>query len=181
MPSTQTAPRIAAPLRTEYPPYFHQYLTELPAGDILSLLRRQVASLVADIGGLDDKRALYRYAPSKWSIKEVVGHMIDAERVFAYRAMCFARGEGQSLPGFDEDAWVAAADFDRRSLPGLLEELRQVRAASLAMFEAMEPGVFDRRGIANNRVTSVRAVPFVLGGHVEHHTRILRERYLPGA
>jgi hypothetical protein len=181
MLSPQPQPSIAPPLRTEYPPYFQQYMNELPPGDILPLMRRQIADVSALLGSLSDQQALHRYAPGKWSVKEVVGHMIDAERVFTYRAMCFARGERQSLPGFDEDAWIASADFDGRALRSLLDELRQVRAASLAMFEGMGPNTLDRRGIANNRVTTVRSVPFILAGHVQHHTRILRERYLAGA
>lgn len=174
------APRLAVapPLPTEYPAYFKQYMAEVPVGDILPLLERQVRDTVALLGGLNDKQALHRYAPGKWSVKEVLGHVIDSERVFAYRAMAFARGERQSLPGYDEDSWVAAASFDARPLPGLLDELQRVRAATVAMFAGMADETWNRVGTANNRATSVRSMPFILAGHERHHVRILRERYL---
>jgi len=172
---------ITRPDASEYAPYFATYVDEVPAGDVLATLTRQVEDTCSLLSGLSDAEAAYRYAPGKWSIKEVIGHVADTERIMVYRALCFARGETAMLPGFDENAYVAGASFDTRSLDDLLAELRTVRAATVPLFASLNAQELERRGRANNRDYSVRAFPFIIAGHERHHVDILRERYLPRA
>jgi DinB superfamily len=122
-------------------------------------------------------RAL-RYAPGKWTLKEVVGHLIDDERIFAYRALCVARGDARRLPGFDENEYVAATDFESRPLPRLIAEYRAVRAATLALFAPLTAEEWVRRGNVNGYEASVRGLAFHVAGHELHHLRTLREKYL---
>lgn len=172
---------ITRPEASEYAPYFATYIDKVPAGDVLALLTRQVEDTCTLLNGLSASEAGYRYAPEKWSIREVVGHVTDTERIMTYRALCFARGETVMLPGFDENAYVAGASFEARSLADLLDELRTVRAATVSFFASLNEQELARRGRANNREYSVRAFAFILAGHELHHASILRERYLPHA
>jgi len=171
---------IARPASTEYEPYFARYVDLVPEGDVLELLRRQVAETAALVGTLSDRDADHRYAEGKWSIKEVIGHLADAERIFLYRALCFARGEPKELPGWDENEYVARAKFGARRLPDLVAELAAARAASVAFFAGLDAEELARPGKANQRKYSVRAVAYIMAGHERHHGNILRERYLPG-
>lgn len=175
-----TTTTIARPAETEYDPYFGRYVSLVPDGDLLALLARQVEETVDLLHALDADGADYRYAAGKWSIKEVVGHLSDTERIFAYRALRFARGDGTPLPGFDENLFVANARFAERTLPDLLAELRAVRAASIAFFAGLQPDELERRGLASGKSMSVRACAYNIAGHERHHVAILRERYLPG-
>jgi len=170
---------IARPAADEYAPYFGRYIEQVPEGSVLELLRRQVSDTEALVGGLGDRDADYRYADGKWSIKEVVGHVADTERIMVYRALCFARGEAAGLPGFDENAYVAHSGFAGRTLGDLLAEFKSVRAATLSFFAGLDAEALQRRGTANNRAYSVRAVAYIVAGHERHHTAILAERYLP--
>lgn len=171
---------IARPASGEYVPYFAQYVDLVPEGDILDLLRRQVDETAALVGKLSDRDADYRYAEGKWSVKEVVGHLADAERIFLYRALCFARGEPKELPGWDENEYVARAAFGARRLADLVAELQTARASTVAFFSGLDAQELLRRGSANQRGYSVRAVAYITAGHERHHCRIIRERYLPG-
>ncbi len=171
---------IAHPAPSEYVPYFAKYVDLVPEGDVLELLERQVDDTAALVGRLSDRDGEYRYAEGKWSIKEVVGHVCDTERIFVYRALCFARGESASLPAFDEDQYVRRSGFGARSLPDLVAELRTVRAATLSFFRGLGPEVLPRRGIANKREYTVRSIAYIIAGHERHHGNIIRERYLPG-
>jgi hypothetical protein len=171
---------IERPEPTEFVPYFARYIDLVPQGDVLELLKRQVDETGALVGGLSDHDADFRYAEGKWSVKEVIGHIADTERIFVYRALCFARGEPGGLPGFDENAYVRGAGFGARRLPDLLGELRTVRAATLAFFSGLGAEELVRRGTANNREYSVRAVAYIIAGHERHHAGIVTERYLPG-
>lgn len=173
MPSRLPGP----PPPAEYPDH-RAYVGLVPEGDVLDRLMEQVHATQALLRGLPDEQALHRYAPDKWSIKEVIGHLADAERIFCARAVAFARGDRTELPGFDHDAYVAAADFDRRSLKSLLEELSAVRTATLRLFEGLPEEALTREGVANGKRLSVRALAWVIAGHERHHQRILRERYL---
>ena len=170
---------IARPDPSEYVTYFAQYIDKVPDGDVLTLLARQVEETASALAKLSEKAAGFRYAPGKWSIKEIVGHVADTERIFVYRALCFARGEKQSLPGFDENSYVAGARFDARRLADHLAELRAVRAATLAFFSGLDAEELLRRGTANERQYTVRAIPFIVAGHERHHVGVIRERYLP--
>jgi hypothetical protein len=170
---------IPRPEPTEYAPAFASYVDRVPPGDLsLAILTEQLAETIGPLEGLSDSEAGFRYAPGKWSIKQVLGHLIDTERIMIYRALCFARGETVMLPGFDEDAYVAHAKFDRRSLADLISEFRLVRAATIPFFAGLDPEELARCGVANSRPYSVRAVAYIIAGHERHHAAILRERYL---
>lgn len=171
-------PAIPRPARDEYAPYFGGYIGEVPPGDVLEILEQQMAETQDLLRGLPTSRAMHRYAPGKWSIKEVVGHLSDTERIFAYRALCFSRSERAPLPGFEEDDYVAAAGFDARSLAELARELETVRAATLTLFRGLSDEALLRRGTANGKEFTVRAIAYIVAGHERHHVRVLRERYL---
>ena len=175
-----TAVAIGRPAPSEYVPYFARYVDLVPGGDVLDLLRRQVDETAAVVGKLSERDGDFRYAEGKWSIKEVVGHIADTERIFVYRALCFARREAAGLPGFDENEYVRHADFPSRSLKELLSEFRTVRAATLSFFSSCGEEALMRRGTANRREYTVRAVAYIIAGHERHHAGILAERYLPG-
>jgi uncharacterized damage-inducible protein DinB len=164
----------------EYLPYYATYVAKVEPGDVLARLETQLADTVAVLDQIGEERAGYRYAPGKWSVREVVGHMVDTERVFAYRAMCAARGETAALPGFDENAWVAGADFDGRTLNSLMGELTAVRRATVALFRNLDEDALARRGVANGAPVTARALAWIIAGHELHHRAILAERYLRG-
>jgi hypothetical protein len=176
-----TAPGFSRPDASEYAPFLRTYVAQVPEGDLLRILEEQGHETQRLLAGLSETQALQRYAPGKWSVKEVVGHLMDSERVFAYRALRFGRADATALPGFDEQAWVPAGNFDARPLPSLAAELDQVRRATLALFRSFDSATLVRRGTANNLEISVRALAYVIAGHERHHLRILRERYWGGA
>lgn len=166
------------PAPPEFPAYFERYIRLVPDGDILETLERQMAESAAFLAGISEERAHFRYAPGKWSVKEVVGHVIDSERVFAYRGLRFARSDSTPLPGFDENAYVAVAGFDARPLGELASELRLVRAASIALFASLDEAALARVGTANDRSHVAGAVPWIIAGHELHHMDVVRKRYL---
>ncbi|MGH7623848.1 MAG: DinB family protein [Gemmatimonadaceae bacterium] len=173
-----TSTVIPYPDATEYAPYFARYIERVPEGDILDTLTRQSAETATLLAGVSESEASFRYAPDKWSIRQVVGHMGDTERIMLYRALSFARGEQAMLPGFDENAYVDDARFDGRSMKGLADEFRLVRAATIPFFAALTPEELRRVGAANNRTYTVRALAWIIAGHEMHHVSLLRERYL---
>lgn len=168
---------IARPEPSEHAEFYAGYVAEVPDGSILEILEAQRRSTAELLAGVDEERALYRYADGKWSIKEIVGHLADAERVFAYRALRAARGDRTPLPGFDHDAYIANAGFDRRPLTALAAELEAVRFATLELFGGLSPEEVARRGIANGTEFSVRALAWIIAGHERHHVLVLAERY----
>jgi hypothetical protein len=172
---------LERPAATEYVPYFGRYVEQVPAGDVMQILGDQIRETVALLAPLDAERANHRYAPDKWSIKEVVGHISDAERIFVYRALCFARGETANLPAFDENEYMRRAKFSARTLPDLVAELESVRAATLTFFASLDDEEMMRRGISNGREFTVRSLAYIIAGHEAHHARILMERYLVGS
>ena len=167
------------PLSSEYGPYFETYVGKVPEADILPLLRTEFASTLAFLSGISEADSTLRHAPYTWSARQVVGHLVDGERIFAYRALRFARGDSTPLPGFDENAYVAAAGFDDRTLNDLVAEFATVRSASVSLFESLgnDPAAWDRRGVANNAELSVRALAYIIVGHERHHISILRKRF----
>jgi hypothetical protein len=166
------------PDRSEAAPYYFTYIDRVPAGDVLGVLRAQEAEVVAFARGIYDTRAGHRYAPDKWSIREVLGHVNDCERLFVGRAFWFARGFETPLPSFDQNVAIATAGSDARSWASLVDEFRTVRAASLSFFESLPAEAWSRRGIASDNPFTVRALAYMTVGHVMHHLDILRERYL---
>jgi hypothetical protein len=169
------------PLVVEYTAYHSQYIEHVPYGDPLVALERQAEDTARMLLSLSEERGNYRYAPGKWSIKEVVGHVIDTERIFTYRCLAIARGDSTSLPGFDQDAYVARACFEKRSLQSLASELRAVRAASLALYRSLGEEEWSRAGVANGKHLTARVFPWIAAGHEHHHLQVLRERYLGSA
>jgi hypothetical protein len=169
---------ITRPQQDEYVSYYHKYITLVPEGDLVETLRTQITDTLSLLGSIPESRGSHRYAPGKWSIKEVVGHMADVERVMTYRALRIARADATPLPGFDENAWVPAANFESRTLASLAHELHEVRRATVAFFETLEPEAATRRGTANNSPISARALAYIIAGHERHHVGILSERYL---
>jgi uncharacterized damage-inducible protein DinB len=173
-----TAAVIPRPDAAEYAPYYGTYIGKVPEGDLLRMLEDQRRETQQLLAGLSETKALHRYAPGKWSIKEVIGHVADAERVFSYRALRFARADDTALPGFDEKTWVPAGKFDARSLKDLAAELDAVRRATIALFRGLDAAALARRGTASNNAVTVRAIAWIIAGHERHHVALLRERYL---
>ncbi len=163
---------------SEYNEYYHRYVSLLPDGDIVQILTKQLDEVIGTLSGLDDEKAGYRYAEGKWSVKEVVGHLNDVERVFGYRTMVFARGDESPLPSMEQDDFVAGANFDDRALDDLLEEFTHLRKANIALFRSIDSEVEMRTGMASGFPFTVRAVPSIIAGHVLHHLKVLAERYL---
>lgn len=163
---------------SEYAEYYHRYISLVPDGDIVVLLEGQIADTVALIGGLSEESAGRPYAPGKWSVKQVVGHLADSERVFAYRAMRIARGDRTFLPGFEQDDYVREGGFDDRPLQDLLEEFQAVRRATVALVGSLTAEAAARTGMANNFGVSVRALAWIAAGHERHHQGLIREKYL---
>lgn len=166
------------PTPEEYAPLYETYVRLVPAGDLLDTLAREHERTLGLLAEVDEERALYRYEEGKWSLKEVVGHLADTERIFAYRALTFARRDANPLPGMDQDPYVEAAGFDRRSWESLVGEWRLERQANLLLFGSFDGETLDRRGNASGFGVSVRALLYIIAGHELHHRRVLEERYL---
>jgi uncharacterized damage-inducible protein DinB len=178
--ATQTATALTArPAPDEFLAYYGKYIALVPNGDVLATLEAQTERTVAVIDRFGEANAGIRYAPGKWSVKQVVGHLIDAERIFLYRALCAARGERGELPGFDENAYVDEGGFDARTLNSLLGETTALRRSTLSFFRNLEPPAFARRVVANGAPVSVRALAWIIAGHELHHRALIEERYAP--
>lgn len=174
--------RIAAegdrrPGPDEYDAYYARYVEQVEDGPILPRLAGQAERLRTLLAGLGPEGGGYRYAPGKWSIKQVIGHLADSERVFGMRATCIARGETSPLPGFEQDDYVKAGAFDSRSVDSLVREFGLLRGADVEMFGTLPEGAWERRGVASGVPISVRGLAWIMAGHVEHHMAIMRDRY----
>ncbi|HEY2924760.1 MAG TPA: DinB family protein [Candidatus Eisenbacteria bacterium] len=174
MPATLA---IARPAADEFLAYYGKYIDLVPGEDAMPALSGQIADTLRLLRPVDEAKALHRYAPGKWSVKEVVRHLADAERIFAYRALRMGRGDTTPLAGFDENTYAPAGRFDERPLADVLQEFEHVRAASLALFRGFDDEALRRRGTANNATVSVRALTWIAAGHELHHRRLLVERY----
>jgi hypothetical protein len=166
-----------APDHTEAAEYYFTYIRQVTGTDICGILAAQRDATLAVLDGISEPASLHRYAPGKWSVREVVSHLNDTERLFVSRAFWFARGFDTPLPSFDQDVAVAAAGADARSWRSHVDEFRAVRDATLAFVENLPPEAWSRRGIASGNPFTVRALAFIAAGHVTHHLKILRERY----
>ena len=171
-------PAAHRPDPSEFVPYYGKYIGLVPDGSVVDSLETQIRETSALLRSVPDARASHRYAPGKWSVKEVVGHLADGERVFAYRALRFARNDGTPLPGFDENLYAANSGFDARPLGEVASEYEAVRQATLALFRGLGDEAWLRRGIASENPVSVRALAWIIAGHELHHRAVLRERYL---
>jgi DinB superfamily len=167
-----------APDRTEAAEYYFTYIDQVPAGDICAILAAQATETRALLHDISDDQSLVRYAPDKWSIRQVVSHLNDTERLAVFRAFWFARGFDTPLPSFDQSVAIAAAGADERPWRSHVEEFQAVRSATLAFFRELPEAAWTRRGVASGYPFTVRALAYISAGHVTHHTRILRERYL---
>ena len=168
---------IARPAPTEYATFYGGYVSDVPDGDLLEHLERQGRETASLLRAVTEPKSKHRYAPGKWTIREVVGHMVDAERVFTYRALSFARGETTALPSFDENAWAVTSNAGERSMKDLIDEFTVVRDATLALFRGFSDKEFTRSGIASNNHITVRAIAYIVAGHERHHIKVLRDRY----
>ena len=167
---------VARPASAEYAPFYAGYVSAVPDGDLVEVLQSQRDDALALFHGIDDTKARHRYAEGKWSIGEVLSHITDAERVFTYRAVTFARGDAGPLPSFDENAWAAASNASRRSVKSLVAEYQAVRQATIELFRGFTDDEFARSGVASKNPITVRALAYIVAGHERHHLRILRER-----
>lgn len=167
---------MARPDATEYAPHYEKYLAKVTDGDILPALESELAKTMALLRAVPAKEAGVLHPPYTWTVRQVVGHLIDSERVFGYRALRIARGDATPLPGFDENAYAQAADSDRYPLEELASEFESLRRSHLWLFRHLPAEAWTRRGVANNTPVSVRALAYILVGHERHHTAILRQR-----
>jgi hypothetical protein len=166
------------PQATEAAPYYFRYIDQVQGDDALAVLETQLDETLAVLHGISEERSLHRYAPDKWSLRQLLSHVNDTERVFAFRAWWFARGFDSPLPGFDQDVSAATAQADERSWADHLEELRAVRQATLTLFRGLPAEAWSRGGIASDNHVTVNALAYIVAGHVAHHLAILRDRYL---
>lgn len=167
------------PLPTEYAPFYAGYIEQLQGQSIPEVLTTQLEELPLAFGGLSEQQGSFRYAEGKWNIKEMLGHLNDTERVFAYRALCIARGDQTPLPGFEQDDFMRFADFGQRPLARLLEEFHLLRRSSLMLLEGCSPEDLKRMGTASDAPVSVRALFAMMSGHVAHHLHVFQTRYRP--
>jgi uncharacterized damage-inducible protein DinB len=167
------------PEATEYADYYANYIAKVPGSDVLSVLESQRLQMLQLFAGRSERDGSFRYAPGKWSVKEVLGHITDTERIFTYRALRIARGDQTSLPGFEQDDFVKNGAFGQRTLANLAEEFGLVRSASVALFRSFPEEAWPRRGVASQKEVTVRALAFMTAGHQMHHRIILEERYFP--
>ena len=165
------------PAATEAAPYYFTYIDQVSGDDAALAIERQLEPALAAFSAISEDQSLARYAPDKWSIRQVLCHLNDAERVFAFRAFWFARGFSHPLPSFDQNDAASLRDADGIAWQTHVEEFRRIRLASIALFAHLPPEAWLRTGVASDRAFSVRALAFILAGHVEHHLRLLREQY----
>lgn len=166
------------PAAYEYADYYKTYVRLVPEGDILEILNKQMKDTVTMLSSLSPEQCEYRYAEGKWSVKEVMGHIIDTERIMSYRLLSIARGETQPLPGYDENRYVDTADFDKQSIIDLLDHFACVRQSTIHLVKSLSEEAMGRKGNANNSEVSARAIITIIAGHELHHRNIIQERYL---
>ena len=169
---------IGPPERNEAAPYYFTYIDRISSDNIAGLLEHQLEETLAFLSGISEEKSLHRYSPGKWSIRQVLNHVNDTERVFLFRALWFARGFDSPLPSFDENICAGAARADEFSWASHVEEFRRIRLATLAFFRNLPAAAWMRSGVASGNSFTVRALAYILAGHVAHHTAILQERYL---
>jgi hypothetical protein len=167
------------PAPGDYAPYAEQYVVLVTGNDVLEALKTQLKQTTMLFSGRSERDGNFRYAPGKWTVKEVVGHVADTERIFAYRALRFARGDQTPLAGFEQEDFVRAASFGARKLSDLVEEYADVRQASLDLFSSLDEEAWLRHGVASENRVTVLALAYLIAGHELHHRKILEERYFP--
>ena len=171
---------IARPESGEYAPYYERYISLIEDNDILATLDRQRREMVLLLSGLSEEQGDFRYAPEKWSAKQVLGHVCDTERVFAYRALRISRGDATPMEGFEQDDYVKNGPFARHVIAEVIEDYIAVRRATISLLRSLEEPAWARRGVANKNEVTVRALAYTIAGHEAHHRRILEEKYFGG-
>jgi hypothetical protein len=166
------------PAPVEYDPFYDTYIRLVPPGNLIQTLSEQKDDAVRLLRSISEEKSMHRYAPGKWSSKEVVGHMCDTERIMAYRALRIARGDQTPLPGFEQDDYIRAANFDSIPMSDLAGEFQLIREATFPLLRGFDEKALERRGTANNVSISVLALAYIIAGHERHHVGILRSRYL---
>lgn len=172
------ATAITRPESTEYPKYYANYIGKVQGDDLFAAMQATHRDTQALIGSLTEEQLRYRYAEGKWTIKDIIGHLIDAERIFAYRALRFARKDKTDLPGFDENEYVPASNANERNIHDLLAEFTVVRASTLSLLKSFSEEMLTHIGTANGNPISVRSLAYIIGGHEMHHLTVIKERYL---
>ncbi|HUQ48925.1 MAG TPA: DinB family protein [Gemmatimonadaceae bacterium] len=175
---TSTSFRSTRPADGEFLPYYGKYIDRVPQGDVIETLATQLTETLALIRSISESDGDKRYAPGKWSIRDVIGHVIDGERIFVYRALRFSRADSTPVPGFEENDYAANGPYSQVSLSDLADEFEHVRRATIQFFSHLDDVALSRRGAANNAEISVRALAFIIAGHETHHMAVLRDRYL---
>ncbi|HEY7095248.1 MAG TPA: DinB family protein [Terriglobales bacterium] len=177
--ATFTRPHIGPPASDEHAPYYSRYTGLVHSDDIVATLNDQLRGFTGFLSRFSEADAEYRYAADKWSVKQVLGHIVDAERIFAYRALRISRNDSTPIEGFEQDGYVASGPFDHCSFSSLVEEFGQVRNATLSLFRCLDEEAWARVGTASNNKVSVRALAYIIAGHAVHHQGILEQKYLP--
>lgn len=171
---------IKRPEKTDYPPFYETYIKLIQTSDVIPLLENQGHDFFAFVKEIDPSNGDFKYAEGKWSVKEVIGHIIEVERIMAYRALAISRGDSQSLPGMDENLYIKNSNYKNSQLADLAEEFNHVRKANIYFFKSLNHEMINRKGMANGNEITVAALVYIIAGHLSHHLHILRERYLLG-
>jgi uncharacterized damage-inducible protein DinB len=166
------------PEKSEYNSYYVPYVNLVREGDIVAILSESADDTIKLLNAITENQGLYTYGPGKWSIKEVIGHITDTERIMNYRILCIARGEEASLPGFDENSYVQMANFNSQSVQELLENYSAVRHATIQLLKGLDNNAWVRKGTANHSEVTVRAIAYIIAGHELHHRQVIVERYI---
>jgi DinB superfamily len=170
---------IPRPAPDEYAPYYGRYVERVPEGDLGQTLEAQLADTRSLVHAIPERRGITRYAPDKWSIKGVLGHVIDTERIMSYRALRVGRGDPTPLPGYEQNDYVPTGGFDERTLENLSDELASVRQATIHLLRHFDAAALVRRGTASGHPVTTRALAYIIAGHERHHVAVLRDKYLP--
>ena len=173
--------KMAPPEASEYAPYYAKYTALVPAGDVVRTLEAQAKETIAILSGLTEEQGNHRYEQDKWTIKEMLGHVNDTERIFAYRALRIARNDKTNIEGFEQDDYVRNANFASLRLADLVAEFESIRNATLTLLRSLDEDAWGRRGTANKNEVSVRALAYIIAGHELHHRKILKDKYLTAA
>ncbi|MBD1382521.1 DinB family protein [Metabacillus arenae] len=169
---------LSKPNDNEFAPYYEEYINMVPEGGLLEILNDSLAETISLFKGISEQKSMYQYAPDKWTIKEVLGHMTDTEIIMCYRLLRIGRGDATPLTGFDEDTYVKAACFNDRTLENLLDSFIITRQATLNLIKSLRSGDWVNTGTANEQIATPRAIAYIIAGHEMHHRKILEERYL---
>jgi hypothetical protein len=170
---------VSRPQSDEYASYYEKYVSLIPGGDIVGTLEAQRVQMAQLLAARSEREGNFRYAPGKWSVKEVIGHISDAERIFSYRLLRIARGDETPLPGFEQDGYIVTGGFGARTLADVAAEFAAVRMATMALVQSLPDEAWKRRGMASDDPVTARALAYIIAGHEMHHRKILDEKYFP--